>query len=296
MMKQILSLTLLAILLGSCTEKEKENQTNSETSQTSITVNKTAKELENESLNSEIRVDTISSKSRGYIFGMTKKEVYNRSKSLLDSNQIVLYADSTIAYRFPTENFILWNYVHFSYYEGKLWRTTESVLPKKNELQNDNKADFKEEALADIISNYGKPYQNGTLNSDYFWLKGNRRIDYIRQVNGEGDSTVFVVYSDMITERKIIKDLDSISKLEREKEREKDLLVLKKIKEIAKRDWPNDYTTQEYWINEQMEAYEYMKQIPDDKIKRKAEQDWPYDFSTQKYWYNEQVQAKERIK
>jgi hypothetical protein len=275
---------------------ENEKPTNFEVSQTDKPVNKSATELETESIDSKIRVDTISSKSRGYIFGMTKEDIYNRSKILLDSNQIVLYTDSTIAYRFPTENFTLWNYVRFSYYKGKLWRTTESVLPKKNELLNDNRADFKEEVLTDIINYYGEPYQNGTLNSDYFWLKGNLRVDYIRLMNGEGDSTAFVIYSDMITERKMIKDLDSISKIEQEKELEKDLFVINKIKEIAKKDWPEDYSTQEYWINEQMKAYEYMKQIPDDKIKRKAERDWPYDFTTQKYWYNEQLEAKERIK
>ena len=71
--------------------------------------------------------------------------------------------------------------------------------------------------------------------------------------------------------------------------------IVAKLKERAKRDWPNDYTTQEYWINEQIDAYEYMLKIPDNSIKRKAQKDWPLDFSTQKYWYNEQIEAKERL-
>jgi hypothetical protein len=72
-------------------------------------------------------------------------------------------------------------------------------------------------------------------------------------------------------------------------------VIIEKLKEKARRDWPNDYTTQEYWINEQVEAYEYMKTIQDNSIKRQAEKDWPLDFSTQKFWYEEQVEAKERL-
>lgn len=69
-----------------------------------------------------------------------------------------------------------------------------------------------------------------------------------------------------------------------------------KLKAKAKRDWSDDYTTQEFWVNEEIEAYKYMKTIPDGSIKRKAQHDWPLDFSTQKFWYNEQVEAKERMK
>jgi hypothetical protein len=71
--------------------------------------------------------------------------------------------------------------------------------------------------------------------------------------------------------------------------------ILEKLKEKARRDWPNDYTTQEFWINEQVECYEYMKTIEGNSIKRQAEKDWPLDFSTQKFWYEEQVEAKERL-
>ena len=73
-------------------------------------------------------------------------------------------------------------------------------------------------------------------------------------------------------------------------------MIKDKLKAKAKKDWPDDYSTQEYWINEEIEAYGYMKTIPDGSIKRKAQQDWPLDFSTQKYWYDEQIEAKERIK
>lgn len=71
--------------------------------------------------------------------------------------------------------------------------------------------------------------------------------------------------------------------------------VMAKIKEKAKKDWPNNYSTQEYWINEQSEAYDYMETIEDNSIKKQAQRDWPLDFSTQKYWYEEQIEAKNRI-
>jgi len=71
--------------------------------------------------------------------------------------------------------------------------------------------------------------------------------------------------------------------------------IIIKLKEKAKKDWPNDYSTQEYWINAEIEAYDYMETIEDNPIKRQAQRDWPLDFSTQKYWYEEQVEAKNRI-
>lgn len=73
--------------------------------------------------------------------------------------------------------------------------------------------------------------------------------------------------------------------------------IIEKLKARAARDWPDDYTTQEFWVNEQITAYEYMKTIPDtDPIKKKAARDWPLDFTTQQFWYNEQIAAKERLK
>ena len=71
--------------------------------------------------------------------------------------------------------------------------------------------------------------------------------------------------------------------------------IKEKLKDRAARDWPNDYTTQEYWIDQELEDYSYMTTIPDGPIKREAEQNWPNDYSTQKYWYNEQIAARERL-
>jgi hypothetical protein len=39
-----------------------------------------------------------------------------------------------------------------------------------------------------------------------------------------------------------------------------------------------------------------MLTIPNnDRIKKKAQRDRPFDFSTQQFWYNEQIEAKERL-
>lgn len=84
---------------------------------------------------------------------------------------------------------------------------------------------------------------------------------------------------------------------ERKKQEAIDDKIREKLKAQARRDWPDDYSTQEYWVTQEMEDYEYMKTISDDdRIKKKAQQNWPLDFSTQKYWYNEQIEAKERMK
>lgn len=71
--------------------------------------------------------------------------------------------------------------------------------------------------------------------------------------------------------------------------------IIIRLKEKAKQDWPNNFSTQEFWINEQIEAYDYMETIEDNPIKQQAQKDWPLDFSTQKFWYNEQIEAKKRI-
>lgn len=72
--------------------------------------------------------------------------------------------------------------------------------------------------------------------------------------------------------------------------------IIEKLKAKAKKDWPNDFITQEFWVNEQIDAYEYMLTIEDNSIKARAQKDWPLDFLTQKFWYNEQVEAQDRMK
>lgn len=74
-----------------------------------------------------------------------------------------------------------------------------------------------------------------------------------------------------------------------------DLKILEKIKAKAQKDFPDDYSTQKYVIEEQMQAYQYMKSVPASKLKSKVEKQFPLDFSTQKYEYDEQMQSKQEL-
>lgn len=88
----------------------------------------------------------------------------------------------------------------------------------------------------------------------------------------------------------------STAKAERNIEDAEKDAIKDKLKAKAAKTWPNDYTTQEFWIDENLEAYDFMRTIPDDDpIKKKAMRDWPLDFTTQKFWYNEQIEAKSRL-
>lgn len=107
--------------------------------------------------------------------------------------------------------------------------------------------------------------------------------------------------SSSINENQISKEAEqintkpSVADIEMEKaEAEKDAII-EKLKAKAKRDWANDFTTQEFWVNQQIDDYEYMLTIENNSLKAKAQKDWPLDFSTQKFWYNEQIEARERI-
>lgn len=98
------------------------------------------------------------------------------------------------------------------------------------------------------------------------------------------------------TEKKNSTEAESVANVEQDKADAEKEAVKEKLKAKAKRDWPNDFTTQEFWVNQEIEDYEYMLTIEDNSIKQKAQHDWPLDFTTQKFWYNEQIDAQERMK
>jgi len=72
-----------------------------------------------------------------------------------------------------------------------------------------------------------------------------------------------------------------------------EVAIFEKIKERARRDHPNDYSTQKYVYDTQVEAYQYVKTLPDSPLMKRIQRDHPYDFSTQKYVYQTQMEAKE---
>ncbi|WP_395051595.1 hypothetical protein [Flavobacterium sp.] len=98
------------------------------------------------------------------------------------------------------------------------------------------------------------------------------------------------------TEQPNTVETETVANVEHDKADAEKESITEKLKAKAKRDWPDDYTTQEFWVNEQIGAYEYMLTIENNSIKEKAQKDWPLDFTTQKFWYNEQIEAQERMK
>jgi hypothetical protein len=111
-------------------------------------------------------------------------------------------------------------------------------------------------------------------------------------VNNENESQIKLTQA----EKDSINEIDRIENERVQKSRAEKEQIIEKLKTKAKRDWPNDYTTQEFWVNQQIEDYEYMLTIEGNSIKERAQRDWPLDFSTQKFWYNEQIEARERMK
>ena len=98
------------------------------------------------------------------------------------------------------------------------------------------------------------------------------------------------------TEQSNTTETETVANVEQDKAEAEKEAITEKLKAKAKRDWPNDFTTQEFWVNQQIDDYEYMLTIENNSIKAKAQKDWPLDFSTQKFWYNEQIEAQERMK
>lgn len=101
-----------------------------------------------------------------------------------------------------------------------------------------------------------------------------------------GDTTQVAMVANITLPEPVVEE--DLAKLE-------EYRVMLKLKAKAERDWPNDYTTQEYWINQEMEDYKYMLAIPEGPIKNQAEWNWPYDYTTQKYWFDEQIEGRERL-
>lgn len=297
MKKIFLSLSLTSALL-SCSDTTK-TENNGEIA----TKEKTAIELEDESMKSGKSKDTL---SNGFFFGMTKQQVNDHCEKLASNNEIGYLDDGRVFYKFLTKNFIVANSLDFYYdHNGKLFRIVEVTLPSMLEKKGNADVNFKDEIFFEKKTAFGRdPLTNGTQkDAKFYWLDGDLRFDYL-----ENEKTCYVSLTKISAERKIIAYNEAVEKeLQKIREHQSDSIInvqreeeqslLEKLKARAKKDWPDDYTTQEYWINEQIDAYHYMQTIPnDDKIKKKAQRDWPLDYITQKYWYNEQIDAKARLK
>ncbi len=64
------------------------------------------------------------------------------------------------------------------------------------------------------------------------------------------------------------------------------------IKAKVQHDYPNDYITQKGVYDMAVQAYQFMKTVPNDEVKAKVVSDYPDDYVTQKGVYEMAVQAK----
>ena len=166
-MRKITNIFLGLFLLISCSQ-----QKNSEKPQTQLT----ARQLENQSLNSEIRSDSL---PQGFYFGMSHQEYRDRVSELVDENRIRLTEDSTLESMIQSENFEL--YLNSIYYfnQKKLFRVVNHFYPSRSKKTSDNEVDVKDDILSLIeLPKNGERFENGTQNSKFYWLRGNKRIDY----------------------------------------------------------------------------------------------------------------------
>lgn len=272
-----INILLVMILIASCAEQTKKENT------------KTSSDLENESIETGIKKDTL---YLGYYFGMSEAEFKVKSKELEKKNMIQISNDNVITSIMSTGNHSLFTNTNYFFDSNKkLFRTVSHIYPEKSKKISDKEISIKNDVIDLIEKGNGKNYyKNGTQKSDRYWLNGNKRIDFY-----DAEDKYIVASSDMIAERRYNEYLVKKEKKEELNQSKKRKDIKEKLKGIAKKDFPNDYMTQEYWLDEQLKAYDYMTKLPDNNIKEKAQRDWPLDFITQKFWYNEQIEAKKRL-
>lgn len=153
-MKNLIGVFILTILLISC-KKENTNQ-----------------QIEKESLESGIRSDNI---MFGFKFNMTKKEAKDNLNKIskdffvdiLEDNKfnIVLTTKSKNKYDVQIGN-------HFN--NDKLFKTKFKFKKRNKELSNND-------CEKDLLNSYNTStftQYNGTGNQKYFWLKGNKKVEF----------------------------------------------------------------------------------------------------------------------
>lgn len=304
----LMILTFVGIAAKGCYSSKNEDSAENtfgtdEKTENKFKTPKTAIELEDESI---MKGGSDDSTLVNFVFGMTKEQVNNHCKKLKLNDEMYDLTDGRVCYAIETKNFKIGLALEFSYdNEGKLYRIIEYPVKTEKKKNFNKTANLLEEAELNYKNAFGKnPLTNGTQpNAKFYWLGGDERYDFL-----QNEKTWTLAATKISAERKIIAYKEEIERKKQEEEiLQKEILaelqiqeehnIIKKLKRKASNNWPDDYTTQEYWINEQIEAYHYMLTIPnDDRIKKKAQNNWPLDFLTQKFWYNEQLEAKERLK
>ena len=72
--------------------------------------------------------------------------------------------------------------------------------------------------------------------------------------------------------------------------------VYSEIKSKMRHDYPDDYISQKGVYDMEVEAYQFMKSLPDDEIKSKMVRDYPGDYISQKGVYEMEVKARDEMR
>ena len=68
--------------------------------------------------------------------------------------------------------------------------------------------------------------------------------------------------------------------------------AIARVRARLSKDYPDSYATQKMLLDGEIEAYNYMKTVPNDNVKERLERDYPTSFATQKMLYEGEMKAK----
>jgi len=216
-MKKI-TLILLSIILFNCSNQEEHI--------------KTPIELERESINSQVESDTL---YLGFYFGMNREDYRKKLEKLISNNQIKINNDSSITSSMKTDNYKILTTSVSSFFNGKLYRLVNHYYPEKSKKITNINISIDKELLELNDSKYKKRHENGTQNSKYYWLKGNKRIDYYDTLGG-----YITAFSDMRIEN-LIREENAFAEKRLEEAKERSLEYAKKYTDISALRFSEDF-------------------------------------------------------
>ena len=231
---------------------------------------KTPIELEDESVKSGIQDYGLPD---SFYFGMAEKEVEWRCIKLVDQKKYERQSDGSVSKSMYTDSYTIKYNLEFQYdFSDNLFR----IIYKTTDVWLQNNKTTKLQYNKDIFNSLQKEFSDKYMQcgsqpmSKYYWLKGNKRIDFIDTFN-----KVYIVFSDIPSERKIKIDIDNKEKERRERKRDmsnEDRVAEAMVREyhIAEREGSRmQMLTQAglcsaaFLQAENEEAYKYWKHIED---------------------------------
>jgi DNA helicase-2/ATP-dependent DNA helicase PcrA len=89
------------------------------------------------------------------------------------------------------------------------------------------------------------------------------------------------------------KEIEEVQSVEPESNVEISETIERKIRKIAKKEYPKDKEMQDYVFKNQMNSYLFMEKVKDMEVKGIALLEYPKDYGMQEYIYNNNIKAKE---